>query len=152
MTIANYDSLGYDPRVELDHWLGTPIPPVHNPLESTPRRWAIAGRVWWNGPPWTILRNSSYFLWHVMDYGDTEDIRHILKSISEQAWILALNEARPGLLSKGSYVFWSLAFDRIRIDEPCDWPDSAHRLDYRPLRNESRERIRERQRRIRDEA
>ncbi len=141
MTAETFSHLGYDPRIELDRWKGTPIPPVHNPLQSTPDLWAIAGRVWWNGPPWTVLRNSSYFLWHVMDYGNTEDTRHTLKNVSEEVWIRALDDARPGLLSKGSYVFWSLAFDQMEVDEPCHWPDSAHRLDHRPLRGESRKRI-----------
>jgi len=150
VTSSFADILGYDPKTELKHWQGTPIPSVHNPLKSTPRLWSIAQKVWWNGPPWTILRNSSYFLWHVMDYGRTKDIRYALSNIPEQTWMLALDEARPGLLSRGSYVFWSLAFDRIAPADSCDWPDSAHRLDHRPLRRESRERMRMRQRRVKN--
>jgi len=134
--------LGYNPHPEITHWKGTPIPPVHFPLELTPERHAIASRVWWNGPPWTVLRNSSHFLWHVMDYGSTEDVRFALRDTDEQLWVQALKDARPGLLSRGSYKFWSLAFDQMRPGEKCDWPDTAHRLDYRPLRHEAREQMR----------
>ena len=148
MVLATTDLLGYNPRAELNHWKGTPIPPVYYPLKSTPELWTIAGRVWWNGPAWTVLRNSSYFLWHVMDYGFTEDIRHTLKNIPESTWIRSLDEAQPGLISKGSYMLWSLAFDRIKPGDWCDWPDTAHRLDHRPLRGASREEIRFRNRRI----
>ena len=77
-----------------------------------------------------------------MDYGQPDDVRHALRDVSQETWTWALDEARPGLLSKGSYVLWSLAFDRIGIDDPCDWPDCAHRLDRRPLSGESRERLR----------
>ena len=137
--------LGYDPRVELNRWRGTPIPPVKNPLSRTPKRWEIANRVWWNGPPWTVLRNASHYLWQVMDYGTHEDIRHALRDVTEDSWLRALDEARPGLLSKGSYVLWSLVFGRMHLDDPpCDWPDSAHRSDVRPLAGESRERLRQR--------
>ncbi|MCY3793718.1 MAG: hypothetical protein OXG51_05010 [Gammaproteobacteria bacterium] len=139
---ASAKALGYDPRPELDHWLGTPIPPVRNPLRQTPERSAIADRVWWNGPPWTILRNAAHYLWHVMDYGRPEDVRHTLRDVSRETWIWALDEARPGLLSKGSYVLWSLTFDRIGLDDPCSWPDSAHRLDCRPLSGDDPHRLR----------
>ena len=144
---AAADGLGYDPRPELGRWRGTPIPPVSRPLRLTPERSAIADRVWWHGPPWTALRNAAHYLWHVMDYGQPDDVRHALRDVSQETWTWALDEARPGLLSKGSYVLWSLAFDRIGIDDPCDWPDCAHRLDRRPLSGESRARLREREER-----
>jgi len=38
--------LGYDPRPELTHWKGTPIPPLDDPLAVSPRRREIAERVW----------------------------------------------------------------------------------------------------------
>lgn len=38
-------------------------------MPATPFRRRIAGYVWWNRPPWTILRNADVYLHHVMDYG-----------------------------------------------------------------------------------
>ena len=134
------DVLGYDPRPGLKAWRGTPIPPVARPLALTPRRAAIANRVWWNGPPWTVLRNAAHYLWHVMDYGRVEDVAHALRDVPRETWLWALDEAGPGLLSKGSYVLWSLHFGRMEPDgPPCPWPDAAHRLDCKPLRGASRE-------------
>ena len=139
--------LGYNPHPEAVRWQGTPIPPVHNPLARTAERWAIADRVWWNGPPWTVLRNASCYLWHVMDYGRDEDIDHTLRDLPPSIWTRALDQAKPGLLSKGSYTLWSLVFDRVSLGWQCDWPDAAHALDYRMLSGESRERLRQRLRR-----
>ena len=132
-------SLGYDPRPDLRRWKGTPIPPVDEPLVRTPARWRIAGRVWWHGPPWTVLRNADRYLWAVMDYGSVADVRHTLGDIGEAGWRRALVHARPGLLSKGSYVLWSLFFDTIDPGDPV--PDTAHLRDCRPLADQSRERL-----------
>ena len=140
-------ALGYDPHPEIDRWNGTPIPPVRCPLERTAPRWAIADRVWRSGPPWTVLRNASCYLWHVMDYGRDEDIDHALRDLPPPSWRRALDEARPGSLSKGSYVLWSLVFGRMAPGSPCDWPDAAHLLDCRMLAGESRGRMYERHRR-----
>ena len=80
-------ALGYDPRPALTAWRGTPIPQLHNPLQATPPRCTIARRVWWNGPPWTVLRNASYYLWHVWDYGTDDDIDFTLGDVPERLWI-----------------------------------------------------------------
>ena len=145
---ASPDELGYDPQPALRRWRGTPIPPVKCPLKHSPERDRIAGYVWWNGPPWTILRNASHYLWQVMDYGDMDDIQFTLKDVPRRLWLAALDDARPGQLSKGSYELWSLVLGRVKCeDPPCDWPDNAHRLDVRPLANDTRERLYERHRR-----
>ncbi|MCY3768857.1 MAG: hypothetical protein OXG56_05765 [Gammaproteobacteria bacterium] len=146
------DHLGYDPHPELDNWRGTASPPIDHPLVRSPERWKIAGRVWWNGPPWTVLRNASCYLWHVMDYGNTEDLRFTLRDLPPTLWIYALDQARPGVVSKGSYVLWSLVFERMALDDPCDWPDTAHALDCRMLAHDSRERMYERHRNYRRHA
>lgn len=135
--------LGYDPQPGIDRWRGTSIPPLDEPLARTPDRWRIAGYVWWHGPPWTVLRNASHYLWHVMDYARTDDLRSMLQDIPEELWRRALDDARPGQLSKGSFVFWSLVFERP-LTHPCPWPDDAHRLDHRPLAGVDRERLFER--------
>ncbi|MDE2933044.1 MAG: hypothetical protein OXS47_04130 [Chloroflexota bacterium] len=131
--------LGYDPRPKLTHWKGTPIPPIDDPLAASPRRCEIAERVWWNGPAWTVLRNASTYLWHVMDYGFTEDIGFTLREVERTRWVRALEVARPGALSKGSYVLWSCYFGLMADDAICDWPAMAHRLDLKPLADDSRE-------------
>ncbi len=134
--------LGYDPRPNLRQWRGTPIPPVDAPLARTPERWQTAGRVWWHGPPWTVLRNGDCYLWAVMDHGWPEDVRHALADVPEARWRRALAHARPGLVSKGSYVLWSLYFDALDPGDPLAWwPDAAHLRDRRPLAGQSRERM-----------
>ncbi len=131
--------LGYDPHSGYTHWKGTPIPPMDDPLAASPRRCEIAERVWWNGPAWTVLRSASTYLWHVMDYGFTDDIGFTLRDVERARWVRALEAARPGALSKGSYVLWSCYFGIMADDAICEWPATAHRLDVKPLAGESRE-------------
>ena len=133
--------LGYDPRPSVKAWRGTPIPPVLSPIPVTPRRERIARYVWWNGPPWTVLRNGPTYLWHVMDYARDADIRLMLDDIEPERWREALTLATPGALSKGAYVLNSLRFGLMGPRDKCDWPHSAHRNDVRPLRGQSRERL-----------
>ena len=133
------DPLGYDPRPEIHRWRGTPIPPVRDPLPNTPDRRRVAGRVWWNGPPWTVLRNASRFLQHVMDYAPDADCHAMLRDIPAELWVKALEDARPGQMSKGAYCLFSRMFGRMGLAEICDWPDDAHLRDVRPLAGESRE-------------
>ena len=139
--------LGYDPRPGLTHWRGTPIPPVDVPLALTAERERIAGRVWFQGPPWTLLRNADHYLWSVMDHGKTEDIAFTLQDVPRPLWLKSLNNARPGMLSKGAYVVWSLAFGLIVPGTRCEWPDNAHLRDIRPLAQTTREQLYERHRR-----
>lgn len=146
------EPLGYDPRPDLTHWCGTPIPPVDAPLALTADRERIAGRVWFQGPSWTVLRNASHYLWSVMDYGATEDIACTLQDVPRSLWIKSLKDARPGKLSRGAYVVWLLAFGLIAPGTGCDWPDNAHLRDVRPLANATREQLYERHRRGRTPA
>ena len=145
MSSALEDELGYDPHPELTHYRGTPIPPIQDPLVRTPGRWDIADSVYWHTPPWTVLRNASTYLYYVMDYACDEDITFTLQDVPRHLWHRALEQARPGEVSKGSYVLWSLILDLNTWDEPCDWPDTAHKLDYRPLAYNTREQLYARQ-------
>ena len=131
--------LGYDPHPELTHWKGTPIPRLDDPLAVSPRRREIAERVWWNGPAWTVLRSASTYLWHVMDHGFTEDIGFTLGDVERARWTRALEVARPGRLSRGSFVLWSCYFGLMADDAICDWPQDAHIRDVRPLARDTRE-------------
>lgn len=131
--------LGYDPHPGQNNWRGTPIPRIDRPLAGSPERFRIAGYVWWNGPPWTVLRNSTHYLWHVMDYGITKDIQFTLRDVPAVLWNRALDQAGQGRVSKGSYVLWSLVFGRMALDEPCKWQDAGHLRDCRPLANDPRQ-------------
>ena len=137
--------LGYDPRPDLKRWRGTPIPPVDRPLAETPERHRIAERVWWNGPPWTVLRNAPRYLWHVMDFGTDDDIAYTRDDLPRDLWRHALRTARPGQVSRGSWILWSIAYGQFaNTDEyiaACrrDWPETAHKRDWRMLSGAPRE-------------
>ena len=139
------NDLGYDPRPDVKTWRGTPIPRVDNALTLTPRRQAIAERVWWNGPPWTVLRNASRYLWQVMDYGTDDDILYTRDDIPRDLWMIALQTARPGQLSRGSWILWSIAYGLIATTDDyvaaCrpDWSETAHKRDWRMLSGAPRE-------------
>ena len=138
-------SLGYDPRPDLANWKGTPIPKVDTPLPLTPARERIARRVWWHGPPWTIVRNADNYVWRVIDYGREDGIRHELRHLDEEVWLHALEAAKPrGDLSRGGWLYWSLFFRRWNmagyLKALDDWPSSAgmHIRDLRPLAHATR--------------
>ena len=133
MSRLTASQLGYEPRPELTCWRGTPIPPLLNPLQATPPRLAIAKHVWWHGPPWSVLRNSSYYLWHVWDYGTDDHVAFTRHDVPLACWHRALEDARPGLVSRSAYVLWSVLLGRIADNLHCDWPRSAHVKDLRPL-------------------
>ena len=137
--------LGYDPRPEERRWRGTVIPPAHLALAATPERGRISGEVWWRGPPWTILRNGPQFLRQVMDFGSDEAIRRMLVDVPRRIWKMALTEAHPGQLSRGSKVLWSTRFGLLKPGElPKGWPDDAHVKDVRPLAGHTRKQLLER--------
>ena len=144
------DALGYDPRPGVTHWEGTPIPAVLSPLPTNAVREEIARAVWWNGPPWTVLRNGPVFLWQVMDFGSDAHIEAALDDIEMSRWNEALERATVRALSKGSYVLFSMLVGRTRPDDGCPWPARQHRNDIRPPANEDRERMYERHRAFRE--
>ena len=143
------NELGYDPRPEMTHWRGTPIPPVRHPLSTNPLRESLARTVWWSGPPWTVLRNTPTFLAHVLEYASAHQIATALDDVDAASWHLALDEARPGVISKGAYVLLSMRLGRVQPEDPCDWPARAHRNDVPPLVRHTRDQLYERHRRHR---
>lgn len=147
MRVRPGGGLGYAPHAGVTHWRGTPIPPCDTPLRRSSRRWEIAERLCWNGPPWALLRNASAYLWHVMDYGTDADLHHALRDVRPGLWRRAIKQARPGLLSRRSYMCFSILLGEKPPEWVCDWPEEAHRLDVRPLANASREALRCRYRR-----
>ena len=138
--------LGYDPRPDVTHWRGTPIPPVDNPVAITPDRATVARRVWWNGDPWTILRNGPRFVQCIMDNGSDEHIRFSRTDLPESLWLLALDRARPGVVSFGAYALWSILLKGGLPPDHAEWPRDAHRKDIPMMRGCSRESMYERQR------
>lgn len=100
----NYtEALGYDPRPDVKFWYGTPIPPCQNPFPASPRLVEIAKKMWWNGDPWTILRNRNAFLAHAMDWASHEDYLYLWNEVSRADWINMLRQLRPGQVSTRSY-------------------------------------------------
>ena len=126
------DSLGYDPRPGERNWRGTPIPPVADPLPATGKLPEIAERMWWNGPAWTILRNSGEFLRHAIDHATEKDLAYLWETIAVERWRKALLEATPGTMSRSRYRLWCLWLDIDDIVPAADWRDDGHLNDYTP--------------------
>ena len=82
--------LGYDPCPDVRFVDGNWQPPAYHPLPMTPESRRAALCVWWNGPPWAILRNASFFLWRVWDHGRERDRDHAAERIPETDWIRAI--------------------------------------------------------------
>ena len=141
-TIAVHEP-GYDPRPDDTHHHGTPIPPPWHPLPATPRRVAIAGRVWWNGPPWTVLRSARHYLYGVWDWGTREDYRFTLDDVCEELWRRAALAARPGEVSWGNCTLAGWLSGAWDIHTSAPLPRNAHVLDYYPRRGWDDERWRQ---------
>lgn len=126
-------SLSYDPLPAVRYWRGNWLPPCYYPIPLSDTSAGIARRVWWNGPAWTVLRNSSYFLWRVWDYATPEQLDYIRQTVPVDTWLRAIDDAVPGEVSRGATTFWALRLNRIALTDYIDWPDTAHLRDYRPL-------------------
>ena len=132
----DYSGLGYDPRPDQRTSSSTPIPPVLNPLPGTPELVEIAGRMWWNGDPWTILRNRNAFLRHAADYATDEDNEYLWKEVGREDWIAMLRATRPGQMSMRSYKYWmwrtGLCNEHLPL--PREWRVPRHMKDLIHLR------------------
>ena len=123
--------LGYDPRPEVMEWRGTPIPRVSAPLPARSELVRIARRIWWNGDPWTILRNRGEFLRQAMDYATRVEFDYLWETIPEEDWIAAVKAARPGQVSARSWKFcmWRLGLLGEGNRVPPEWHGSLHVRD-----------------------
>ena len=130
--------LGYDPKPDVRAWRGSPIPPVDDPIAATDRLRAIARRMWWHGPAWTVLRNSARFIRHAIDHATDDDLGFLFDHIDHERWRRALRLATPGTMSRSRYVLWSTTLGLMTPGDTCDWPRTGHRNDFRP--EQSRER------------
>lgn len=124
--------LGYDPCPDVRFIGGNWQPPAYRPLPMTPESRRVALCVWWNGPPWAILRNASFFLWRVWDYGREGERDYAVEHIPEADWIRAIDDAVPGEVSRGVVNYWGRRLGLIKDDEFVNWPDEAHIHDCRP--------------------
>ena len=138
---AEETPLGYNPHPEVRVCKGTPIPPVDRPLALTPARAKTAERVWWNGPPWTILRNRNRYLQQIMEYADDEETEREREDIDEEDWREALRALKPGDMSWKSVAWWSIELELRELGSICRWPVGAHPRDLPLMRNLSREEV-----------
>lgn len=136
MNVRASESLGYDPRPSQRTWHGTPIPPVLHPLPATPELTDIARRMWWNGDPWTILRNRNTFLRHATDHATDEDCEHLWRAVPRTDWIAMLRAARPGQMSMRSYKYWMWRAGLLgpKLALPPEWHEPRHLRDLVHLR------------------
>ena len=134
-------TLGYDPRPQISEYRGTPIPDIQDPLKATPRRIEIADYVWWNGPYWTVLRNSPQFLYHVTEYARTSDFLFITEDVPRDLWIKAIRSARVGrgLSRTGLGLLRGIFPEALPKDWICDWHMEGHLHDYYPFRDYTRQ-------------
>ena len=80
-----------------------------------------------------------------MDYASLDDLRFTWQDVPLELWKKSLDDAYPGALAKYNYVQFSILLGRISIDDPVkEWPDNAHRLDFRMLAKNTREQMYER--------
>lgn len=126
------ERLGYDPRAGESRWRGSPLPPLRDPLVMTEESKTAAERVFWQGPPWGILRNGVAFLHRVVDYGWLEDAHYAYHAVPRSIWAKALDEARPGVIARCSFYFWSHVFGRDPQASGHDWDASRHIQDAFP--------------------
>ena len=124
-------TLGYDPRPDLCTWHNTPIPPAMNPLPATKRLEDIAQYMWWNGPPWTILRNRYEFLAHAMDFAHPDDFLFLWNTVPRADWITMLETRRPGQVSTRSYCLCMSMAGCLSPSDSLDeeWLENRHMKD-----------------------
>lgn len=125
------EKLGYNPHPDIEVWHGTPIPPCDNPLPASDKLVAIAKKMWWNGDPWTILRNRNAFLAHSMDWATHEDYLYLWNQIDRKDWINMLQQLQPGQVSTRSYRLCMRLAGLIPLGAPIskEWRANRHVKD-----------------------
>ena len=123
------DELGYDPRPEQMEWFNTPIPRVNNPLPGSPELTTIASSMWWNGAPWTILRNRYEYLRHAIDYATDEQCNYLWDTLPREDWTKMLRSCRPGQVSTRAWRLWCMLAGLEHVNIPAEWHRPLHLKD-----------------------
>lgn len=92
---------------------------------------AIAKKMWWNGDPWTILRNRNAYLAHAMDWATPNDYLYLLNEIDRQDWIEMLQQLQPGQVSTRSYRLCMRLAGLLPLGAPIseEWRANRHVKD-----------------------
>ena len=67
---------------------------------------AVARRVVWFKPPEETLRDTVFFLNHVMTFGDVDDVVTMRRHFDDEALRDALRRACPGVFDARSWTYW----------------------------------------------
>lgn len=83
-----------------------------NNLPASPDLLAVARRVVWFKEPQETLRDTVFFLCHLMTYTLPEDVETAMKYATEHDFRHALEHAPPGIFDARSWHYWNLKFGR----------------------------------------
>ena len=72
---------------------------------------AVASRVVWFKPPRETLRDTVFFLNHVMNFGDVQDVVAIRRYYDGETLRGALRNAHPGVFDARSWAYWHAVLD-----------------------------------------
>ncbi len=67
---------------------------------------AVARRVVWFKPPEETLRDTVFFLNHVMTFGDVDDVVTMRRHFDDETLREALRCACPGVFDARSWAYW----------------------------------------------
>ncbi len=67
---------------------------------------AVARRVVWFKPPEETLRDTVFFLNHVMTFGDVDDVITMRRHFDDETLREALRCAYPGVFDARSWAYW----------------------------------------------
>jgi len=70
----------------------------------------VAKHVVWFKTPEETLKDQTFFLCYLMQYGLTRDVLTVKKYFSDTDFKKALTNAYPGILDQRSWAYWNLVF------------------------------------------
>lgn len=76
------------------------------PAVSNAELHAVARRVVWFKPPEETLRDTVFFLNHVMTFGDVDDVVTMRDHFDDETLRDALRRAHPGVFDPRSWAYW----------------------------------------------
>jgi hypothetical protein len=87
---------------------------VH-PFPATPELLTIARHVIWFQEPELTLTEPVRFLVYLMSYGTAEDVRTVQKTVNDDQFREALDNAPPGILTKHQWNAWNEKLGRVPV-------------------------------------